>query len=574
MAYKRLSKFEILDCTIRDGGYLNNWDFDPKMVKDLYRQISRTGVDYIELGYRNPGRSSNGIWYHTSEELINELFGDFSGVPIALMVDYGKVDLEQLPKQKESLVAMYRVASHKDKIAGSLTLCQKIKDKGYRTSLQLMGIAGYSENELKRITKEITKSNLDYIYFADSYGSLFPYDIKRYVDILKLTGKKVGFHAHNSLQLAFANTLEAIRNGADIVDGTVYGMGRGSGNLPLEVLIIYLEKTLKNKRYNVMPVLDLIDRYFISLQNQLKWGYELPYMLSGILEVHPNYVSSLVSRHEYDVDDMVKILEVIKESDAIGYKDDLLKDVLSRGFASGGKNTDGPDHDKKEVASLRKKYPVEYVNRHKGRDFLILASGPSLKDHKREIDKFIKRYDPVVMGANYLGGLFKPDYHAFSNKKRFISYIDSVDKDSKILVSSAFDKDFITEHLNREYECMVHLNRPSRKFYIDGDVITSNCYTVSILLIAVAIVMGGRRIFIAGMDGYKNIKNLTEQPVHFYKESQETEDFKVLIEKHDCNESILRSINQYLLSRNREGLHIITPTSHSYFYNSILNWIK
>ena len=256
--------FEILDCTIRDGGYLNNWDFDRKIVKELCRNLSRTGVDIIEIGFRNKPKPGTGLWYSVPEDVINDLFKDVSGIKVSLMVDCDKCDLSLIPQSEHSPVNMYRVACHKDRILEAIDICREIKKRGYDVSIQLMGIAGYTEEDFSFIMKPISEAPIDYLYFADSYGSLFPRDIKKYTEKLRPLNKKIGFHAHNSLQLAFANTLEALNCGVNIVDATVCGMGRGSGNLPMEVLIIYLEKTLSHKKYNSMPILDLIDRYFIK----------------------------------------------------------------------------------------------------------------------------------------------------------------------------------------------------------------------------------------------------------------------------------------------------------------------
>jgi len=404
---------------------------------------------------------------------------------------------------------------------------------------------------------------------------MLPKDIDGYINTLNKTKKKIGFHPHNGLQLAFANTLEAMSKNIDIVDGTVYGIGRGAGNLPLEALITYLEKNLKDKKYNAMPILDIIDRYFIQLKEKVKWGYNLAYMLSGILEVHPNYVSKLVGYHEYSVDDIVKTLEAVKEYSPIGYKEELIDKILASGFVGGKRilNNEG-ENSEKECLELSKEEPVVYVDRYVGRDFLILANGPTLKEHSEEIRVFTNIYNPVVMGANYLGDLFVPHYHAFSNKKRFIKYIDKVSQLSKLLISSSFEEDFVREYTDMEYEKIVHLDVSSNIFDITNGVISSNCRTVSILLIAVAVCMGAKRIFIAGMDGYKGTETFSRDRIHFYEEKEEAENFKMLMEKHNWNENFLNQINKHLIDNGKEGLHIITPTNHKHFYNSIDNWVK
>jgi len=566
---------EILDCTIRDGGYVNNWNFDKKIVREIYRSVSRTGVDVIELGFKNNEKKSGvGPWYDVSEELLDETITGISGIPVALMINYGKTDIKSIPQSGKSLVKMYRVACNKDKALEAINFCEEVKAKGYIVSIQLMGIINSSDTDFDKLIKPLSESSLDYIYFADSYGSLFPQTIAKYVNILKRTEKKIGFHAHNSLQLAFANTLEALNTGVDIVDATIFGIGRGAGNLPLETLVAYFEKTLNNKKYNTIPILHLIDRYLIQLHKEFNWGYSLPYMLSGILEVHPNYAKQMVDYREYDINDVVKVLEEVKRSTPIGFKADLIEQVLQSGFVSPSEDTKGFTYEPREIDDVKKRHLVTYKGRHEGKDFLILASGPSLRKYKNEVGEFIKRYNPVVMGANYMSGLPCPDYHAFGNKKRFLSYFDQINKNSNILLSSSFEENFIHEYLKKDFEWIVHLNRTSSHFDICDDIITSDCRTISILLVGVAIVMGAKRIFIAGMDGYRNIENFASENIHFYTEEEEVEDSKLLMEKHHWNETMLKNINSFLTNQGREELHILTPTSHTYFYNSIYNWIK
>lgn len=567
-------KNEILDCTIRDGGYLNNWNFDKKVVKEICRSLSRTGVDIIEIGFKNRLKDGAGIWHSVPESLIEEIFRGISGIKIAVMFDFLKGDLSLVPEAKNSLVDMYRIACNRDKVYEAIKLSEKIKDRGYLTSLQLMGIGGYTKEDFCELIKPLSNSSIDYVYFADTYGSLFPRDIKRYIDLLRESNKKIGFHAHNSLQLAFANTLEAINCDVDIVDGTVGGIGRGAGNLPLEVLIIYLEKTLNNKKYNSMPLLDLIDRYFIDFKNELGWGYSLPYMLSGILEVHPDYAKHLAAYREHNVDDMVKILEMIKGLGPVGFNREIMDKVIGSGFVSLAHDLQDSAREDEKSEQILANHPVAYKDRHEGKDFLILANGPTLKEYKSEIEKFIKKYNPIVMGANNLGGLYTPHYHAFSNKRRFVSYIDYVDKESSLLISSSFENDFIRTYTDRDYEEIAHINCVSKDFYLKDGVISSNCGNISMLLIAVAIVMGAKRIFVAGMDGYKNKEDFFSNSTHFYKESEVPQNFKILMEKHNLSENFLKIINSFLIGQNKETLHIVTPTSHNLFYSSIYNWLK
>lgn len=572
-------KTKILDCTIRDGGYLNDWRFDSRLVRELYRAHSRSGVDIIEIGFRSSDKyfdpKQYGSWRFTPETLLSEVVKGISGPAVSLMVDFGKVDISDIPERKDSLVSMYRVAVHKDKVIPAIELCNIIADKGYVVSIQLMGIVNYTDEDFSQIFGPLGASEITYVYFADSYGSLFPSDIKPIRDRLAATEKKIGFHAHNNLQLAFANTLEAIKSGVDIVDGTVYGIGRGAGNLPIEVLLSYLESHSEANKYNVLPVLDIIDHYMLDLHAKLKWGYDFSYMLSGMFEVHPYYSKTMVDYREYSAEDILRTLETVKELKPVGFKKEILNSIIQSGFVGipVTQKDSKSGFDSIPVQDLSEFGQVAYLDRHTSSDFLVLANGPTLEGKKEQIDKFIEKYNPVVIGANYLGELFVPNYHAFGNKKRFIDYVDTVDAGSNIMISNIFSDEFIKKYTDRKYEFIQHLPQLSTDFNISNGVVMTNCRTISILSVAVAIIMGAERIFIAGMDGYKQVDSFMKNSVHFYKESDETEDFEMMMEKHNWNERLLKQIDNYLVSNNKDGLCILTPTSHKTFYKSIDNFL-
>ncbi|GAG51802.1 unnamed protein product, partial [marine sediment metagenome] len=211
--------------------------------------------------------------------------------------------------------------------------------------------------------------------------------------------KSIGFHAHNNLQLAFANTLEAIRDGIDITDGTVFGMGRGAGNLPLETLITYFEKAIGGTKYNVLPILELIDKYFLYLSKEFKWGYNLPHMISGIYEVHPNYATDLIESGDYNIEDIQSVLQLINKMNPIGFDKNIIAQIVQTGFV-GHEGLDAETISEPgdvEAGQIYQSAEATYKDRHKGRDFLILANGPSLVSYKDKIDQFIELYDPIVV---------------------------------------------------------------------------------------------------------------------------------------------------------------------------------
>jgi len=568
---KHNNNFQILDCTIRDGGYLNNWQFDKILVRETYRAVSKAGIDIIEIGFRgmdkNFDRKKYGLWRFSDEDILRETINGIDGASLALMADFGKIDIDDFAKAKDSVVDMVRVAAHKDDLPDAVKLLEQIKEKGYQVSLNAMGYSNYTNSEKKKIIELLKKSNIDFIYVVDSYGSMFPGELKAVFEpLLEIPKIKVGFHSHNSLQMAFANTLEAIRCGVHIVDSTFYGMGRGAGNLPTEIIVLYM-KLLGKKKYNVTPILNCIDAYFLPLRKEIEWGYQLPFMLSGMYKCHSNYAKALVEYREYTIEDICKAMEYIKERNLTEYSPQILKEIIEGSIVGSAKAEAAVKKPKGRV----KKISVSYLNRHKGRDFLVLANGPMLKEYKEKIDKFIKKVNPVVLGANNLSGLFVPDYHAFNNKRRFVNYVDTVSEKSKLLLSEHFPKEMIKEYTKKNYGKLYYKDVINADFGIKNGTIETNCRTISILLIGIAIVMGARRVFVAGMDGYLNYK--PDGKLLFYDEKNEKTDKEMIINRHKWCQRFLEQIDKYLFKNGQEGIYIVTPTSYKAFYKGIENYI-
>lgn len=580
MKDEKLPNYQILDCTIRDGGYLNDWYFDKQLVREVYRALSKSGVDFIEIGFRGTekyfDKDSYGLWRFSEEEVIREVTANIKGAKLALMADFGKVGLDDFCNADESAVGMVRVAAHKDKAGDAIALLEKIREKGYLVSLNAMGYANYSEAERKELIKAVRQSELDYVYVADSYASMFPDQIRStFEPLLEISHIKVGFHPHNNLQMAFANSLEAINCGVHIIDSTIYGMGRAAGNLPTEILISYMEKKNPDK-YNSVPVLNIIDRYFVGLKEQDKWGYQLPYMLSSMFQCHPNYAKTLVDYKEYTIEDIWKALEYINAQEPVGFSKALLDNLISEGVIGHIEKTNDKSSSKvifrgAKCGVLSEHPKVPYINRHKGRDFLIMANGPSLKKYNSQINKFITKYDPIILGANFMGGLFKPHYHAFNNKRRFTTYVNTVNHESKLFIGQYIPDEMIREYTDSEYEKFFYVDTLNNDFDINEGVVSANCRTISVLLMGVAMVMGGKRIFCVGMDGYMGKKSVSD--FHFYKEADEKEDQSLIVERHRWNQKFIEQIDKYLIERGLEGIHILTPTSYKSFYKGVENYI-
>lgn len=296
-------EIKVLDCTIRDGGLMNAHKFTDEFVRKVFRVINESGIDYIELGYKADEsqfkRADYGPMKFCSEKDIEAVVGDeVKKCKIAVMVDIGRVDPKDIIPRSESHVDMMRVASYVKDIDKAINLVNLIKAKGYETTINIMAISHAREKELDEALAQIeSESGVDVVYLVDSFGALYSeqiaYMAKKYKSYLKT--REIGIHAHNNQQLAFANTIEAIIQNVNYLDGTIFGIGRAAGNCPLELLLGFL----KNPKFNIRPILAIL-KEFPALRDQLEWGYTIPYMITGILDLHPKAAMDLSKTSERD----------------------------------------------------------------------------------------------------------------------------------------------------------------------------------------------------------------------------------------------------------------------------------
>lgn len=299
----------LLDATLRDGGLVNTFYFSDDFVRALYRANLAAGVDYMEFGYKVSKKQFDvtkfGKWKFCEESDIRDIVGDNpSEMKISVMSDVGRVDLksEVLPKS-ESVIDMYRIAAYVNQIPAAVEMIDYCHNNGYETCCNIMAISKNQETDLKRALEEVGKSSVDVIYLVDSFGALYPEEIRRisdmYLEVGEKYNKQIGMHAHNNQQLAFANTIEACAKGINYLDGTVSGMGRGAGNCYTEALLGFL----KNPKYKVEPILRFIRDYIRPLKaSGVEWGYDVPYLLTGLYNIHPRTAISFLSegRDDYE----------------------------------------------------------------------------------------------------------------------------------------------------------------------------------------------------------------------------------------------------------------------------------
>lgn len=285
---------KVVDATLRDGGLVNDFYFDDAFVKALYLANLRTGVDYMEFGYKASKEMFDvnkfGKWKFCNDEDIRAIVGEnATDLKIAVMADVGRCDYKtDIINRADSPIDLIRVATYLNTIPAAVDMIEDASKKGYEVSCNIMAISNAQESELKVALDILAQSPVDVLYIVDSYGALYPEQLARladiYMNVATKYGKKVGIHAHNNQQLAFANTIEAVGDGVDWLDATYASMGRGAGNCAMELLLGFL----RNPKYNVYPAIQFIDTYMNKLKEDgVVWGYDLQYLMTGLLNQHP-----------------------------------------------------------------------------------------------------------------------------------------------------------------------------------------------------------------------------------------------------------------------------------------------
>jgi 4-hydroxy 2-oxovalerate aldolase len=313
-------ELKVLDCTIRDGGLINDHQFDDDFVRAVYQTCVAAGIDYFEIGYRASkklfSREKFGAWKFCDEEDIRRIVGDNpTPVKIAVMVDAGKSDWRtDILAKRDSVVDMVRVAFYAHQVSEAVEMIHDAHEKGYEVSANLMAVSTVKEQEVEQVLEVVAQTPANVLVVVDSYGAMYCEQVeilvKKYLGYALPKGKQVGMHAHNNQQLAFANTIEAIIHGANRVDASMGGIGRGAGNCAMELLIGFL----RNPKFRVRPIYKLLQEHMLPLSRKVEWGPYPQYILTGQWNEHPR---SAITARASD-----------KRDDYVDFYDKLVVDIL------------------------------------------------------------------------------------------------------------------------------------------------------------------------------------------------------------------------------------------------------
>lgn len=517
-------KISILDCTLRDGGYINNWAFKNEQTSNILASLDSAKVDIVECGYLNDKEehSVDSTLFSDTQAIDQHLKALSGDAAYVVMINYGDYDITNLPEKYQTQLDGIRLAFHKKNLMEVVDAAKLITEKGYKLFFQPMLTDLYDEDELDTLLQICNDINPYAAYIVDSFGSM------QKDQLLKLLQKYsdqlnkeivIGFHAHNNLQLAFANSIafiEAREKRSMIVDSSIYGMGRGAGNLNTELIANYLNE--KGAAYKITPLLEVIDTHLDAIYRDTYWGYSAAYYLSATMKIHPNYARYLINKKSLTVASIEKILGMI-DADKINSFD---TEYIERLFESYN-------------ANLLRTDITTTIELEKD-EILIVASGSSVQGHTREIQSYIKKANPAIIAVNHIDEFIHSDYLFFSNEKRYTEFFSHLKPEMNVLVTSNITADTKTA------KCI-----DFDTLYSYKNISSSN---VAILLLNLLALNGIKKVSIAGLDGF-NLNNVNN---YSYSESGRILDKKYLIKENEMIQNALDVLQKEL------DINFITPS--------------
>ena len=502
-----------LDCTLRDGGYYNNWDFDRKLVDNYLHALTKSKVDYVEIGFRNLSSSIFMGPYAYSRDSFLEKLNISKNLKLGVMIDTKEVLSSEngikktidtlLSEKSQSNINLIRFATHFSDVNSLGKIVKLTKDKGYKIAINLMQTGGKSEEQINRATKYLAQlKEIDVLYFADSLGNMRKEDIIKTISLLRNNWHKdLGIHAHNNKGLALSNTLVALNNGVNWVDSTVRGMGRGAGNAETEILLSELNRIYK-ENYRLDEIYKLAVDDFKILNSEFNWGQSLLYSLAADNNIHPTYIQEMISDSRYNDQRILEAINFMKNIPSASFNKEFLDNFV--------KNQSKNNYIGNWNAS----------NWCKNKEVLIVGSGPSIKRHHEGIIEYIKEYKPTVLSLNINNNIEQKFIDGYVIAKKSRTVMDSVFYKnlkkplfaSKNIVSDNPDFSKIKKRL-KDYG----MNFGFKKFRIEKN----SCYLPNDLAISYALALAtignAKKISLVGFDGYKQNNSLQEEMIETIK---------------------------------------------------------
>lgn len=479
-----MKNIKLLDCTLRDGGYINDWKFGRDNIVSIFERVVDAGVDIIEIGFlddRRPFDGDRSIMPDT--ESVEKIYGKLNrkNTMVVGMIDYGTCDISRIQPRSESFLDGIRVIFKKHLREKALEFCKQLKELGYKVFAQLVSVTSYTDEEIADLIRLANEVQPYAVSMVDTYGLMHQDNLMHYFELLNNGLDKnigLGYHAHNNFQMGYANCITMLANQIDrmmIVDGSLYGMGKSAGNAPLELLAMHMNDRY-GKSYRIGQLLEAMDANIAQFYHPAEWGYNMFYYLAAANDCHPNYVAYLMDKRTLSVNAVNEILGRLQGEKQLLFD----KDYIERLYLDYQNNEVNDTDDRERLKTLLK-----------DSDLLVLGPGTSINAKKNEIARFVARRKPTVISINFIPDCVKPDFVFLSNSKRYVQLSSLLIQDSRKIIATSN----ITPMGSEKFDYVLNYST-----LIDRNAeIADNSL---IMLLKAIVQMGRKEVYLAGFDGY------------------------------------------------------------------------
>ncbi|MBP1763535.1 MAG: Isopropylmalate/homocitrate/citramalate synthase [Firmicutes bacterium] len=407
-----MQTLKLLDCTLRDGGYINDWNFGHDTMTGIFERLVSSGVDVIEVGFLDERRNydiNRSIMPDTAS--VETIYGniDKGNAIVVGMIDYGTCSIEHVQPCKESYLDGIRVIFKKHVMHEAIAFCKQIKDLGYEVFTQAVSITSYNDEELLELIGLVNNLSPYALSMVDTYGLLHQNNLNHIFDLMDANLNPeigIGYHAHNNFQMGYANCIEMLHKKVErtiLVDASLYGMGKSAGNAPIELVSVYMNENF-GKNYDVNQMLEAIEINIMDIYHNIPWGYNLFYYISAANKCHPNYVSYLMNKRTLSIKSINEILKNIDPEKKLLYSKEHIEALYLQ--------YQHTEHDDEEAFGA--------LNGNlSSKEVLLIGPGNSVVADEGKISEYIRTHQPIVISINYIPNAFMPQYLFITNAKRY-----------------------------------------------------------------------------------------------------------------------------------------------------------
>lgn len=481
-----MGQIKLLDCTLRDGGYINDWNFGHDNLVSVFERLVDAGVDIIEVGFldeRRPFDMDRSIMPNT--DCMAKIYGgvDKKQAMTVGMIDFGTCGLENISPAEDSFLDGIRVIFKKHLREDAMAFCGELSKLGYKVFAQLVSVTSYNEEEMLDLVRLANHYKPYAVSMVDTYGLMHRNNLMFYFQILNENLDPeigIGYHAHNNFQMGYANCISMLSkkiNRTMIVDGTIYGMGKSAGNAPIELVAMHMNHTL-DKNYQISQILEAIDSNIAQFCQQTTWGYNMFYYLAASNDCHPNYVTYLMDKRTLSVSSINEILGKLEGEKKLLYD----KNYIERLYV---------DYQKNEINDAE--YREALANELKGKKVLVVGPGASIKfeNEREKVVEYIEQEKPIVISINFITQRIKPDFVFLSNAKRYVQLATKFAKEPHRVIATSN----VTEATAGAFEFKLNY---STLIDEDAEIIDNSL----MMLLKTLVDVGVERVALAGFDGY------------------------------------------------------------------------